>query len=179
MRIRTLLVMSILTGFISAGCGDRKETKPAPAKTTSSASPAPATIRLTFPHVISISAETPHNTGSFDQKSGAMVSHKNEAGAVVFGPYLELEPGQYQVTFSLNAGGGQDEIIGKVDVSAFSDTRPNNPVVEKELRRAKKDQNVMLDFSSVPGKKYEFRVWANGNGSLSVKKITLDRKTQG
>jgi hypothetical protein len=50
MRIRTLLVMSILTGFISAGCGDRKETKPAPAKTTSAASTGPATIRLTFPH---------------------------------------------------------------------------------------------------------------------------------
>jgi len=134
---------------------------------------------LAFPYVVPISAQTPHNIGSFDQKLGAMVARKNDTGALVFGPYLELEQGQYQVTFSLSAGGGQDESIGKVDVNAFSDTRPDNPVVDKELRRAKKDQNITLDFSSVPGKKYEFRVWANGNGSLSVKKITLDRKTQG
>jgi len=130
-----------------------------------------------FPHLIPISAETPHNIGSFDQKLGAMVARKNDTGALVFGPYLELEQGQYQVTFSVSTDGGQDEIIGKVDVNAFSDARPDNPVVEKELRRAKKDQNITLDFSGVPGKKYEFRVWANGNGSLSVKNITLDRKT--
>lgn len=178
MRITRLLAGIVLPAVLGIGCSDRKENKPAPAK-SASALPAPATAKLAFPYVVPISTQTPHNIGSFDQKLGAMVARKNDTGALVFGPYLELEQGQYQVTFSLSAGGSQDEIIGKVDVNAFSDARPDNPVVDKELRRAKKDQNITLDFSGVPGKKYEFRVWTNGNGSLSVKKITLDRKTQG
>ena len=41
--------------------------------------------------------------------------------------------------------------------------------LKKELRSNEEDQNITLDFSSRAGKKYEFRVWANGNGSLSVK----------
>jgi hypothetical protein len=117
---------------------------------------------LSFPHVIRISAETPHNIGSFGQKSGGMVSGKNEAGGLVFGPYLDLQPGKYQATFKLKAGGNRGDVVGKVDVNAFSQTRPDNPVAEAELKQAAGDQSVNLDFEGVAGMKYELRVWANG-----------------
>ena len=126
--------------------------------------------------MIAISAETPHTIGSFDQKLGAMVSGENESGALVFGPYLELQPGKYQATFKLKAGGNRGEIVGKVDVNAFTQTRPGNPVAEAELRQAKGTQRITLDFDGTPGMKYEFRVWSNGQGEITAQDIVIDRK---
>ena len=165
-----------LTAVLGIGCSDREEKKSAPAQPASAAAPAPATIRLSFPHVIPISAETPHNIGSFDQKSGAMVSGKNEAGALVFGPYLELQPGKYQATFKLKVGGNRGDAVGKVDVNAFSQTRPDNPVAEAELKQTTGNQRITLDFDGTPGTRYEFRVWVNGNGVVTAQEIVIDRK---
>jgi hypothetical protein len=64
-------------------------------------------------------------------------------------------------------------------VNAFSDVRLDNPVVENDRRRAKKHQNITLDFSGVAGKSYEFCVWAKDKDALPGKKITLDRMTKG
>jgi hypothetical protein len=170
-----LVVVIACAAMFGIGCSDREEKKPASAKSTSADEPAPATI-LSFPHVIRISAETPHNIGSFGQKSGALVSGKNEAGALVFGPYLDLQPGKYQGTFKLKAGGNRGDVVGKVDVNAFSQTRPDNPVAEAELKQAAGDQSVSLDFEGVAGMKYEFRVWANGKGVITAQEIVIDRK---
>lgn len=169
-----LLTVMAFVAILGIGCSDREEKKPGPAKSGA----APAAIKLNFPHVIPMSADTPHNIGNFDQSTGTMAAGKDQAGALVFGPYLELDPGRYQVTFDIKTGGGKEPIIGKVDVNAFSEAQSDNPVAEQELQRAKNDQSITLDFSAVAGKKYEFRVWVNGNGDLSVKKITVDRKTQ-
>lgn len=176
MRMTRLVVVIACAAMCGIGCSDREEKKPVPTKSTSADEPAPATIRLSFPHVIRISAETPHNIGSFGQKSGGLVSGKNEAGALVFGPYLELQAGKYQATFKLKAGGNRGDVVGKVDVNAFSQTKPDNPVAEAELKQAAGDQSVNLDFEGVAGMKYEFRVWANGKGVITAQEIVIDRK---
>jgi hypothetical protein len=173
MMIACVAVLCIL----GSGCSEREEKKPAPVKSSSDAAPAPVRIKLTFPHVIPISRETPHHVGNFDQKLSAMVSRKNEAGALVFGPYVELDQAQYRVKFKLKTSGNPDQIVGKVDVNAFSDAQPDNPIAEKEVRHTKEEQKLELDFSSTAERKYEFRVWVNGSGILSVKEITLDRNS--
>jgi hypothetical protein len=176
MRMTRLIVAIALTAVLGIGCGDREEKKPVSANSTPAAAPASATIKLTFPYVIPISSETPHNIGSFDRKLGGMVARKNDTGALVFGPYLELEPGKYRATFKLNAGGNPGGIVGKVDVSGFSQKRPDNPVAEAELKQAKGTQQITLDFDGTTGMKYEFRVWANGQGEITAQDIVIDRK---
>jgi len=71
--------------------------------------------------VITVTADTPHQIGSFDSSKKAMVTKQNEVGALVFGPYLPLEPGNYRAVFKVSAEGSGEEAVGKVDVNAFSD----------------------------------------------------------
>ena len=138
--------------------------------------PAGSSAPRTFPHVIRVTADTPHQVGGFDSKKQALVTKQSEAGAVVFGPYVPLEPGKYRAVFKLSAGGSSGEAVGRVDVNAFSDARPNNPVAAIDLKPATSEQRITLDFQSARCMKYEFRVWANGKGTLSAKEVVIERR---
>jgi hypothetical protein len=166
MRTKIICLLSLLVAVISVGCG-KKET---PRGSTS------APERRSFPQVIAFTAETPHQIGKFDSAKQAMVAQQNESAALVFGPYLPLEPGNYRAVFNLSADGHGQESVGKVDFNAFSDAKPDIPVAAADLKPASDKQRVTLDFQSAAGLKYEFRVWANGNGVLSVKDVVLERR---
>jgi FkbM family methyltransferase len=131
---------------------------------------------LAFPYAIMVTAETPHQIGSFDSAKQAMVTKQNEAGALVYGPYLLLEAGNYRAVFKLSVQGSCEETAGKLDVNAFSHAKPDNPVATVDLKPGADEQRVTLDFQSATGMRYEFRVWANGKGTLSVKEVVIERK---
>jgi hypothetical protein len=135
-----------------------------------------ASAPITFPYVIRVALESPHQVGGFDKDRQAIVAKQGEKGAVLFGPYLELDAGKYSAAFELETGGASGKVIGKVDVSAFSIEKPDNPVSQADIVVSSKKQRVVLDFEAVTGKKYEFRVWTNGVGGISVRDVTISKK---
>ena len=85
-----LLIIAMVWAVVNVGCTDKKQSQsPKPAGTSAN-----VPGLQTFPYVIAVSGETPHQVGKFDRKSGAMVAKEGESGAVVFGRYLERQPGK-------------------------------------------------------------------------------------
>jgi len=152
--------------LVSVGCSKKEAPQP----------PTAASPPRTFPHAIGVTTDTPHQIGSFDSSKKAMVTKQNEVGAVVFGPYLPLELGNYRAVFKVSAEGSGEEAVGKVDVNAFSDATPENPIAADDIKPARGEQRVTVDFSGVAGMKYEFRIWANGKGMLSAKEVVIEKK---
>jgi hypothetical protein len=64
--------------------------------------------------VTAVTAETPQ-IGSFDSSKKAL----SKTGALVFGPYLPLEPDNYRAAYKLSAEGSGVKAVGNVDVNAF------------------------------------------------------------
>jgi hypothetical protein len=167
-----LLIIAMVLAVVNVGCTDKKQSK--------SQSPAGTSANVpglqTFPYVIAVSGETPHQVGKFDQKSGAMVAKEGESGAVVFGPYVALDPGKYRATFKVKVDGSDGEIAGTVDVYPFTEGVAVKPPAKQTLRAGSGEQTIALDFDAIAGPKYEFRVFADGKGSIAVREIVLERR---
>ena len=166
MNFRTACLVSTLAAVISVGCGKKETPQTRPG----------LSAPRTFPHVIAVTPETPHKIGNFDSSQNALVSKQNERGALVFGPYLPLEPGNYRAVFKLTVEGSGDKAVGRVDVNAFSDAKRVNQVAVADLKPAAGEQRVTLDFEGAAGMRYEFRVWANGKGALSAKEVVIEQR---
>jgi hypothetical protein len=123
------------------------------------------------------SAQTLHQIGSFDQSTGTLSSQMGEAGALVFGPYVQLDQANYTVSFHLVTSGPPDTAIGKVDVNGFNDKKPDPDSVPtlSEIRTGDGEQVIKLNFKGRTERRYEFRVWANGKGSIELRDIVLKK----
>jgi hypothetical protein len=167
-----LLIVAMVLAVVNAGCTDKKQSK--------SQSPAGTSANVpglqTFPYIIAVSGETPHQVGRFDQKSGAMVTKEGERGAVIFGPYVALDPGKYRATFKLKLDGSDGEITGTADVNPFTEGVTSEPAAKQALRARSGEQTIALDFDAAAGPKYEFRVFADGKGSIAVREIVVERR---
>ena len=167
-----LLIIVMVLAVVNVGCTDKKQSQsPRPAGTSAN-----VPGLQTFPYVIAVSGETPHQVGKFDRKSGAMVAKEGESGAVVFGPYVALDPGKYRATFKVKVDGSGGEIAGTVDVNPFTEGVAVKPPAKQALRAGSGEQTIALEFDAEAGPKYEFRVWANGSGTIAVREIVLERK---
>jgi hypothetical protein len=122
--------------------------------------------------------QTPHTIGKFDPVAMAITSEGSEAGALMYGPYTRLPPGQYRATYVVTAQADADHSeVGALDASALI---PGNPVVilaQVPLTAAPGEQTLVLHFeASNPEHVYQFRVWANGKGGrTSVKSVLVEK----
>lgn len=104
----------------------------------------------------------------FDLAGSALVAEKGEAGALHFGPYVNVEPGRYVVTFDVLAAHNDAGAI-RLDVAA-----PDQKLYgEKHLNDSSKPQQIIITVDKA--QTMEFRVWALGNERVVFKGVAIKR----
>lgn len=96
-----------------------------------------------------------------------IVTQVGESGCALYGPYISLEPGEYEVTFHVMPHGMAEHICCIVDVLR----RGKTIVAEKDFSAidlAHRDGEVRVRFEVVLEDTYEFRVTSTGRGGLTI-----------
>ena len=96
-----------------------------------------------------------------------IVTQVGEAGCALYGPYISLEPGEYEVTFHVMPHGMAEHICCVVDVLR----RGKTIVAEKDFSAtdlAQRNGEVRVRFEVVLEDSYEFRVTSTGRGALTI-----------
>jgi hypothetical protein len=108
---------------------------------------------------------TPRLVGSLDKEAAALVATKGEKGWLMYGPYVKLSPGEYQVVFALTVEGVAPGVeAGFVDVSRVEAKSRVSEVVSAALRSGVGEQKIVLKFHVMSSdfSSYEFRIFVNG-----------------
>lgn len=137
-------------------------------------------LRLSYPTSLQITPgkNTQHQIGRFDPASNSMLSEKSEAGALMFGPYAELQPGLYEATYAITAEAEVDGTeVGTLDVSGYIAPGTDDRLRQTPLKSAHGQQMITLRFeANNTSYKYQFRVWTNGNAArVSIKSVNVKR----
>lgn len=110
---------------------------------------------------------------------GNLISQREEAGYLTFGPWVNLPAGEYKITFRMKIADfeGRDE-IGYVEVTEENSLEP---LIKKDLRIIDfKDQNsfnnISLELSTNGSAGVEFRTKSNGAVSIWIENIKLHSK---
>lgn len=127
------------------------------------------------PQTLWYSDATPHTAGRFigTGRHGWMESSNGEAGALVFGPYQTLDPGNYTASFDLAVCGGQSPVaVGFVDVSDSKGMGVGGKTQIYLGDEQWRSINVNFEVGRANGP-YEFRVLPNGSGCLRARSVTI------
>jgi hypothetical protein len=110
-------------------------------------------------------------TGKFNNKDGqnTLIAEKGEAGALHYGPYIDLEPGKYRVIFDVIAQKNLDGVI-RLDVAAA----PNQKLYG-EVSLIESSTPQAIEFTLDKKQTIEFRVWTLGNEKVIFKGFKLYR----
>ena len=100
-----------------------------------------------------------------------------ETGYLAYGPYINLTPGKYEVSFEIAAEPAEG-VLGTVDVAMDSG---NRIIAAKDLTGGWPAGSIItLPFEvTEKGGIYEFRVFTYGTTSVKLKAITVRRKING
>jgi hypothetical protein len=170
-NIHTLVFVAVMA-MLAAGCTDRPLDGKAGAPATPKGGP-----NVTRFEIVP-AADSPHTAGKYDPATKAMTARKSEVGALLFGPYARLSPGQYRVTYRILAESEVDGAeVGAVDASGFIPGKPVEVLAQVPLKAARAEQSVTLNFvARNPDHLHEFRVWTNGKAkSVSVKSVLVEK----
>lgn len=130
----------------------------------------------TPPQIFIAKADSPHLVGTYSGAEKLIRAVKGEAGAVVYGPYVNLEPGRYSATFDVTATAPTVGVsLGSVDVNAAIAANPDNkPIITVPLNSLPSPQKLAVEFSVTSrDAKYEFRVWSNGAGVVEYRGVEV------
>ena len=100
---------------------------------------------------------------------GALVAERGEAGVLHYGPYIDVEPGAYTVTFNVSAESAPNG-SARLDVAAAAG--------QKILVEAVLIDNTsprQLSFTLDELAKLEFRVWSLGNARVVFRDVSIVR----
>lgn len=127
---------------------------------------------------VDISSKTPHSIGAFE--GTYMHALKGQSGVLVYGPYWNLEYGNYRVTYSINAVGTLNQEAAIIDINAFDKKTSTPSSITKSkvvVLDSEKWRNYTLDFCTLKNNNilYEFRVISNGFGDIKVRSITVQK----
>lgn len=96
------------------------------------------------------------------------------AGVLTYGPYLQVEPGPYEVTFRYRADAASDVLVGSADVAA-SGAR----VVAVDLHGTDgTPAEASVRFESAEVFVAEFRTFWSGSAPMWIDSITLERASR-
>lgn len=116
-------------------------------------------------------AGTPSQTGRLMEHGAKtiLIAEKGEAGALHFGPYIDVEPGRYRVTFDVTA---EHHSAGSVrlDVAAAPDQK-----IYGERTLLMSSGTEVIEFTLDRNRTMEFRVWALGNGRVIFNGVSIQR----
>ena len=113
-------------------------------------------------------------TGRFveDIASGgpALIAEKGEAGVLHFGPYVNVEPGKYVVSFDIQSAHHRAGVARMDVASAGAGARV---LGERVLTESAAAQEIAISLDQ--RRSIEFRVWALGNERVVLRAITVRR----
>jgi len=114
------------------------------------------------------------NTPSTDDTGDypdALIAKSTEKGALYFGPYLNVDPGRYAVTFHILAT-PHEKLQDVVRLDVASD---KGEIIHEELTLKESHSDHTIQFEITEKKTMEFRVWTLGNGAVTFKGTTIQR----
>lgn len=128
------------------------------------------------PTTITVSKYSHSQVGSlvvdFDQTGSALIAEKGEVGALHFGPFVNIEPGQYKVTFDVVAHHNEAGVV-RLDVAASPDQKLYG---EKKLQSSDSPQYLIITVDKT--RTMEFRAWALGNERVVFRGVTVERLSE-
>lgn len=98
-----------------------------------------------------------------------LVAEKGEVGALHFGPYVNMWPGRYKVTFDVISEFYPEGAL-RLDVVANGGTEK---YAERTLSSS--DGRQTLEFALKAESSMEFRVWSLGKGRVSFRGVVVER----
>jgi len=104
-----------------------------------------------------------------EYENARFVAEKGESGALYHGPYIDVEPGRYRVTFDVQAERNVNGVI-RLDVVSAPDQKQFG---EKTLNESVEPQ--VIEFTIDTKQIMEFRVWALGNEKVVFKGVSIVR----
>jgi len=107
-----------------------------------------------------------------DNGSSALVANKGESGPLHYGPYVDVDPGDYQVIFDVSSPYNKAGTI-RLDVASSPDQKL---YAEKVLSSSVALQVLQIHLEKK--KTLEFRVWALGTERVVYKSVSIVRVEQ-
>lgn len=113
------------------------------------------------------------------QENESWMASRDEAGFLVFGPWLSLPSGKYKLTLKMKINNSQDrDEIGLVEITAENQA---TPLVQKTLHVSDFDsendyKDIVLEFESEGDSGVEFRIKSIGAVDLQIDNIILKSK---
>ena len=121
-----------------------------------------------------VATALPSNTGTAENQS-RVATEKDGAGALIFGPYIRLLPGLYELRLEYSSNNTPGSPIGQFDVVYGPGVKL---VGEGELPPSDSNNGILKyrfpvrDWQSL-NSTFEFRVWYSGHGNLKVNSLTI------
>ncbi|MDA8170380.1 MAG: glycosyltransferase 87 family protein [Nitrospiraceae bacterium] len=127
-----------------------------------------------FSHVMQTEiqgSQLPGNTGKISGNVRIAEEGKDKGGALTYGPYVELAPGEYKVKLKYSATSGESGLWDMIFQGANS--------VLKSGKLPASGKGVLSETIKISGedagKPLEIRAWYTGKGSLEVGKIEIKK----
>lgn len=127
--------------------------------------------RYEEPAVFVANADTPSQMGRLVDANGTkvLIAEKGESGALHFGPYVNVEPGRYRITFDVLTPYNQAATV-RLDVAAAPDQK-----IFGEISLTESNKPQVIDFTLDELRTIEFRVWALGVEKVTFKSVAIQR----
>lgn len=131
------------------------------------------------PQTLWYSESTHHQIGKLvaqaDQKW--MESRKGESGALVFGPYVSIDPGSYTANFEVAGCSSEPQPIMELGHAEVSHNNGSIIAGATPIGMSNAWTTLNIDFVVTPSDgTYEFRIISNGNSCLRTRSVTVKRQ---
>lgn len=110
------------------------------------------------------------NDAKIDESDNSIVSSGKE-GYFITGPYIDINKGKYNISFTYDMECKNETDLGFFDISEDA----GNSVIAKQQIDCKKNEVIFKDVVFHFSKNVEFRVYANKNCHIKVKRINIER----
>ncbi len=128
--------------------------------------------RIETAEIFYASMHSPKQVGRLEEDDAdggsALIAEKGESGALHFGPYIDVAPGSYKVTFDVTAPYHSGGVV-RLDVAA---SLGEIILAEKVLTSSEGPQE--LSFTLDKKHQLEFRVFALGNERVVFRNVTIE-----
>ena len=124
---------------------------------------------IIFPVTKSSSNQVGRFIKDYEEKGNALVADKGEIGALHYGPYANVDPGDYIVTFEVFAPNNPSGSL-KLDIVSEQGTKL---LAEEKLTSSSGAQVLVIHLDQ--REILEFRVWALGKEPVVYKGVSIKR----
>jgi hypothetical protein len=107
--------------------------------------------------------------GDYENSGGALVAEKGEIGALHFGPFIDVEPGSYTVSFDV-AVESSTNASARLDIAAA----PKQKLLAEAVL-TDNNSTRQLTFTLDKLTTLEFRVWSLGNSRVVFRGVSIVR----